>query len=121
MRVSARERRNRAVRFAAIAGVVAALVAVAAGCGSSKKSSGGTTASTSNVSGTVTFDGVWTSSTGQKQFQDVIDAFNKQYPNVHVKYKPVGNSLPTVLATAVAGGHPPTWPTSPSRARSSSS
>src|SRR5207302_2320283 len=46
-------------------------------------------------------------SSGQKQFQDVIKAFNKLYPNVHVNYKPVGNNLPTVLATAVAGGHPP--------------
>ena len=59
------------------------------------------------VSGAITFDGVWTASSGQKQFQDVIDAFNKTYPNVHVRYKPVGNDLPTVLATAVAGGHPP--------------
>jgi alpha-glucoside transport system substrate-binding protein len=59
------------------------------------------------VSGSITFDGIWTSSSGQKQFQDVIDAFNKKYPNVHVKYKPVGNNLPTVLQTAVAGGHPP--------------
>ena len=37
----------------------------------------------------------------------MIKAFNKVYPNVHVKYKPVGNNLPTVLATAVAGGNPP--------------
>ena len=37
----------------------------------------------------------------------MINAFNKSYPNVHVNYKPVGNNLPTVLATAVAGGHPP--------------
>ena len=37
----------------------------------------------------------------------MIAAFNKKYPNVKVKYKPVGNNLPTVLATAVAGGHPP--------------
>jgi ABC-type glycerol-3-phosphate transport system substrate-binding protein len=59
------------------------------------------------VSGTITFDGIWTSSSGQPQFQDVIKAFNKTYPNVHVNYKPVGNNLPTVLATAVAGGHPP--------------
>jgi ABC-type glycerol-3-phosphate transport system substrate-binding protein len=96
------------VRFAAVAGVVVALVVVAAGCGGgSKKSGGSTSSSTSNVSGTVTFDGIWTSSTGQKQFQAVIDGFNKQYPNVHVHYKPVGNNLPTVLATAVAGGHPP--------------
>ena len=53
------------------------------------------------------FDGIWTSSSGQKQFQDVINAFNKKYPNVKVNYNPVGDSLPTVLATAVAGGHPP--------------
>jgi alpha-glucoside transport system substrate-binding protein len=100
--------RNRAVRLVALAGVVAVLVAVAAGCGGGGNKSGESTGSTtSNVSGTVTFDGIWTSSTGQKQFQDVIDAFNKQYPDVHVKYKPVGNNLPTVLATAVAGGHPP--------------
>ena len=59
------------------------------------------------VSGTITFDGVWTSSSGETQFQDVINLFNKTYPNVHVDYKPVGNNLPTVLSTAVAGGHPP--------------
>jgi alpha-glucoside transport system substrate-binding protein len=99
--------RNRIVRMAAVAGFVAALVAVAAGCGGSSKPSESTGATTSNVSGNVTFDGIWTSSTGQKQFQQVIDGFNKQYPNVHVQYKPVGNSLPTVLSTAVAGGHPP--------------
>ena len=59
------------------------------------------------VSGSITFDGIWTATSGQKQFQDVINAFNKTYPNVHVNYKPVGDSLPTVLATAVAGGNPP--------------
>src|SRR5207237_4806046 len=62
---------------------------------------------TSNVSGTVTFDGIWTSATGQKPFQAIIDAFHKLYPKVTVNYKAVGNNLPTVLATAVAGGHPP--------------
>ena len=108
MRGSSRVSRSRVVRLATTAAVLAALVAVAAGCGGgSKKSSGNTTSSTSNVSGTVTFDGIWTSSTGQKQFQAVIDGFNKLYPKVHVNYKPVGNNLPTVLATAVAGGHPP--------------
>ena len=64
-------------------------------------------ASNASIKGTITFDGIWTSSSGQKQFQDVINAFNKKYPNVKVNYKPVGNSLPTVLATAVAGGNPP--------------
>ena len=61
----------------------------------------------SAVSGTISFDGIWTASSGQKQFADVIKAFNKKFPNVKVNYKPVGNDLPTVLATAVAGGHPP--------------
>ncbi|HZS24492.1 MAG TPA: extracellular solute-binding protein [Gaiellaceae bacterium] len=106
--------RNRWVRGAGVAAVAALVAVVAAGCGGGHKngvagaqktiSKSGVDAS---VKGTVTFDGIWTSSSGQKQFQDVINAFNKKYPNVKVNYKPVGNSLPTVLATAVAGGHPP--------------
>ena len=40
-------------------------------------------------------------------FGDVIKAFNKKYPDVKVNYKPVGDNLPTVLSTAVAGGNPP--------------
>jgi alpha-glucoside transport system substrate-binding protein len=102
-----RDESRRVVRSAVAAGIVVALVAVAAGCGGSSKKSSSTTSATSNVSGTVTFDGIWTSSTGQKQFQAVISAFEKAYPKVHVNYKAVGNNLPTVLATAVAGGHPP--------------
>ena len=42
-----------------------------------------------------------------RRFGKVIYAFNKTYPGVQVNYKPVGNNLPTVLATAIAGGHPP--------------
>jgi len=78
-----------------------------AGLAGAKTSSHAKTGVNTAVSGTITFDGVWTSSSGQTQFQDVINLFNKTYPNVHVQYKPVGNNLPTVLATAVAGGHPP--------------
>jgi ABC-type glycerol-3-phosphate transport system substrate-binding protein len=107
--IGSRGEKKRIARVAAAAAVVAALVGVGAGCGGGGGSN--TTSSTStvnsSVSGTVTFDGIWTSSTGQTQFQDVINGFNKLYPNVHVHYKPVGNNLPTVLATAVAGGHPP--------------
>ncbi|HZQ81598.1 MAG TPA: extracellular solute-binding protein [Gaiellaceae bacterium] len=91
-----------------------AVLAVAAGCGSKSsapKASGVAgaqkTVVNKSVSGTISFDGIWTASSGQKNFQDVIKGFNKLYPNVHVNYKPVGNNLPTVLATAVAGGHPP--------------
>jgi ABC-type glycerol-3-phosphate transport system substrate-binding protein len=84
-----------------IAGALALFVAGSAGA--NVRSHTGPSA----VSGSISFDGIWTSSSGQKQFQDVIAAFNKLYPNVKVNYKPVGNNLPTVLATAVAGGHPP--------------
>jgi len=87
--------------------VVAVLAAVAGYAGTSSKASTTNAKVNTAVSGTVTFDGIWTSSSGQVQFQDVIKGFNKLYPNVHIDYKPVGNNLPTVLATAVAGGHPP--------------
>jgi alpha-glucoside transport system substrate-binding protein len=96
--------RTRVVAVAAAAVATALLVAGLAGA---RPSSTATAHQNLAVSGTVTFDGIWTSSSGQKQFQDVINAFNKTYPNVKVNYKPVGNNLPTVLQTAVAGGHPP--------------
>jgi ABC-type glycerol-3-phosphate transport system substrate-binding protein len=97
-----------------LAVLVVPVAIVAAGCGGSSKNSSSNTkqvqsANTANssVSGTVNFDGIWTSSSGAKQFADVIAAFNKKYPKVKVNYKPVGDNLPTVLSTAVAGGHPP--------------
>jgi alpha-glucoside transport system substrate-binding protein len=86
-----------------------ALALVAAGCGSSSKSSSGstsTTTPTSSVAGSVTFDGVWTGAEAA-HFGNVIRVFNQTYPSVKVNYKPVGDNLPTVLATAVAGGKPP--------------
>ena len=95
------------MRLAAAAGVVVALIAVAAGCGGgSKKPSGSTTSSTANVSGSVKVWGIWAAEE-QKAFQKVIAGFNKQYPNVKVTYQSKGNDIPTVLATAIAGGNPP--------------
>jgi alpha-glucoside transport system substrate-binding protein len=102
--------RNRWVRGAVITALAAAVAVIAAGWSGHQNGVAGTlkpTASNANIKGTITFDGIWTSSSGQKQFQDVINAFNKTYPNVKVNYHPIGDSLPTVLATAVAGGHPP--------------
>jgi maltose-binding protein MalE len=61
---------------------------------------------TTAVSGSISFDGIWTGSEAAS-FGKVIKAFNKVYPKVKVNYKPVGNNVPTVLATAIAGGHPP--------------
>jgi hypothetical protein len=51
-------------------------------------------------------DGVW-SGAEQSAFQDVINTFHKQYPNVTVNFRSTGDNTPTVLSTAVAGGHPP--------------
>ncbi|HET7092114.1 MAG TPA: extracellular solute-binding protein, partial [Thermomicrobiales bacterium] len=65
-----------------------------------------TAPSGSNVSGTITFDGVW-SGAEAAAFQAVINGFHAQYPKVTVKYKSVGDNLPTVLSTAIAGGRPP--------------
>ena len=87
--------------------LVAAVAIVAGWAGTTSFASSNKTTHTSGVSGTITFDGIWTATSGQKNFADVIKGFNKLYPNVHVDYKPVGDNLPTVLATAVAGGKPP--------------
>src|SRR4051812_8170424 len=95
----------------AVAAVLAALVA---GCGSSSSdkssssSSSGTKTTTANsdVKGNISVVGIWVAQE-QKNFQRVIDAFNKQYPNVKVKYNPAGDNTPTVLSTALSGGRPP--------------
>jgi ABC-type glycerol-3-phosphate transport system substrate-binding protein len=92
---------------------VAALVALA-GCGSSDddKSSSGSSGSTAadsgakDVKGSISIVGIWVAQE-QKNFQRVIDAFNKKYPNVKVKYNPAGDNTPTVLSTALSGGRPP--------------
>jgi alpha-glucoside transport system substrate-binding protein len=86
-----------------VALVLASVAALAASVGSSAATA---EPSKSTVSGTINFDGVWTGQEAQ-HFQAVINAFNKQYPNVNVNYKALGDNLPTVLATAVAGGRPP--------------
>jgi alpha-glucoside transport system substrate-binding protein len=88
-----------------IAVIIAALAAGAA-YASRGTASNSSTSSTKAVSGTVTFDGVWTGSEAT-DFGDVIKAFNKVYPKVKVKYNPLGNNLTTVLSTAITGGHPP--------------
>src|SRR3954451_14639462 len=90
---------------------VAALVALARCRGTSSSTSSSssgskTTASKSNVKGNISVVGIWVAQE-QKNFQRVIAAFNKQYPNVKVKYNPAGDNTPTVLSTALAGGRPP--------------
>jgi alpha-glucoside transport system substrate-binding protein len=84
-----------------------AVVAVAALAGTQLASASKSSTSVNTaVSGSISFDGIWTGAEA-KNFGEVIKAFNKVYPSVKVNYKPVGNNVPTVLATAIAGGHPP--------------
>src|SRR5436305_14432758 len=94
-------------RIAVIVLVAALALAVAGIAGASRGSHATPAGVNAGVSGTINFDGIWTSSSGAKQFADVIAAFNKKYPKVKVNYHPIGDNLPTVLSTAVAGGHPP--------------
>src|SRR5438105_11135253 len=95
---------KRMTAVCAAAGAVALLVAVSlAGARTSSSTKAGQNLA---VSGSISFDGIWTANEATA-FGKVIAAFSKVYPKVHVNYKPVGNNLPTVLATAIAGGHPP--------------
>src|SRR3954453_13381068 len=100
-------------RMTAAIALAAVLAAVVAGCGSSSNdksssssSGASTTASKSSVKGNISIVGIWVAQE-QKNFQRVVDAFNKQYPNVKVKYNPAGDNTPTVLSTALSGGRPP--------------
>jgi alpha-glucoside transport system substrate-binding protein len=90
----------------AVVGFAAALALLAAGLAGATTGSHAKGSQVSALKGSISFDGIWTGAEA-KSFGAVISAFNKKYPNVKVKYKPVGNNIPTVLATAVAGGHPP--------------
>jgi alpha-glucoside transport system substrate-binding protein len=88
---------------------VAALVivlAVAASLGAKTSAANKSAKANTAVSGSITFDGIWTGAEAAS-FGKVISAFNKVYPKVKVNYKPLGNNVSTVLATAIAGGHPP--------------
>jgi hypothetical protein len=86
--------------------VALAVLATAAFGATAHRSSSAGAASATAASGSINFDGVWSGAEAQS-FGDVIKAFNKTNPNVHVNYKSLGDNLPTVLATAVAGGRPP--------------
>ena len=91
---------------AVLAFVLTFAVVAAASGGAAKTAAARAAAARTAVSGTVTFDGIWTGSEAT-DFGDVIKAFNKVYPNVKINYKPLGNNETTVLATAITGGNPP--------------
>jgi alpha-glucoside transport system substrate-binding protein len=93
---------------------VAVISVVAAACGSATASSSSSSASASgssgggstSISGNISVMAVW-SGAEQKAFQQVLNGFMAKYPNVKVTFTSAGDQLPTVLATAVAGGNPP--------------
>ena len=87
---------------------VALFAALAVGCGakSTSSTSSGAKPATSSISGTISMDGIW-SGPEQAAFQDVIDTFHQQYPNVAVHYRSTADNTATVLANAVAHGRPP--------------
>src|SRR5258708_3490747 len=93
-------------RIAVVATVALATALLVAGLAGARTSSSTRAHQNLAGSGSISFDGIWTAAEATA-FGKVIAAFNKVYPNVNVKYKPVGNNVPTVLATAIAGGHPP--------------
>jgi alpha-glucoside transport system substrate-binding protein len=83
--------------------VIVGLLGLAiAGCGGDNNGGGGG----GKVSGNLSMSGVWTGQEA-RSFNAVLGGFNKKYPNVNVKYRPVGDEIPTVLSTAVQGGKPP--------------
>jgi alpha-glucoside transport system substrate-binding protein len=86
----------------AVLGAVLGVAAATAGSGTKPTAKQNRQA----VSGTVS---VISEATGAEQtnFKAVLAGFEKLYPNVTVRYTSAGRNLPTILATAVAGGNPP--------------
>jgi alpha-glucoside transport system substrate-binding protein len=85
-----------------VALVVAALGLATAGCGGDDDGGG----DGGQVSGRLSMSGVWTGQEA-RSFQAVLDGFTRDNPDVTVRYRPVGDQIPTVLSTAVEGGNPP--------------
>jgi alpha-glucoside transport system substrate-binding protein len=85
-----------------LAVIVAAFGLGIAGCGGDDDGGGGG----GKVSGNLSMSGVWTGQEA-RSFNAVLDGFTKDNPDVSIKYRPVGDEIPTVLSTAVQGGNPP--------------
>jgi ABC-type glycerol-3-phosphate transport system substrate-binding protein len=87
-----------------MAAIAAVLGLAISGCGGDDNGGGG--GGGGKVSGSVSMSGVWTGQEA-RSFNAVLDGFKKDNPDVNVKYRPVGDEIPTVLSTAVQGGNPP--------------
>jgi alpha-glucoside transport system substrate-binding protein len=85
-------------RLTAVALALVALSVAAAGTSANTQKSA--------ISGNISMIGIWTGPE-QKSMQAVINAFQKKFPGVKVKYTSGGDNTPTILSTAVQGGNPP--------------
>jgi alpha-glucoside transport system substrate-binding protein len=108
----ARHRRYGAVSLAVLAATALTLTACSSSSGGGKKpqkSSSLDALAPADLATAAAKEGslTWYTTFADDDVQPIVAAFNKVYPNVKVHYKPVGNNVPTVLATAIAGGHPP--------------
>lgn len=90
--------------MAALAGLVAGLALVAAGCGGGDDD--GAATGSEDVSGSIAIQAIW-AGTEQESFQAVIDGFTGLYPNCSVSYTSGGDNNAQLLSTAVEGGNPP--------------
>lgn len=93
---------KRLLGTAAVLGLAFAL----AGAGAAAIQGRARAAGESALSGSITFEGVWTGAEA-RAFDAVLAGFRKLHPGVSVRYEPAGDQLPTALATAVAEGKPP--------------
>ncbi|MFC5653526.1 ABC transporter substrate-binding protein [Paenibacillus solisilvae] len=89
------------------------MTAVAAGCGGSGSKDGNTGSKDGNTGSAngggekteLTFWGDW-GGEGQKQFETMIDAFNKSQNKIHVKYVLQQDMITKFLTAATSGGAP---------------
>jgi len=95
--------RSHLLAISAVSGVL--LAACGGGGGSTGSSSSSSSTSSQKIGGSVTVWATW-SGTEQKDFQSVLDDFNAK-TGVTGQFQSKGDTLPTILNTAIAGGSPP--------------
>jgi multiple sugar transport system substrate-binding protein len=89
---------------------VSCLAMILAACGGTSTASSSTASSSSTKPVTITLSG-WTSSPVEAQLLEKdLSGFTKQYPNIHVKYRPIsgsGSNYESVLRTRFVAGNAP--------------
>ncbi|WP_308637562.1 ABC transporter substrate-binding protein [Paenibacillus silvisoli] len=106
-------------KWISLAALATVVVATASGCGSNSNDNGNTSATNANNSAStnggteasssepveLTFWGDW-GGEGQKQFETMVDAFNKSQDKIRVKYVLQQDMITKFLTAATSGGSP---------------